>query len=310
QHPELMGEYGVHLAFKALKGEPIDSFVRTPIDLITYDSFNKIIGISISDIKNPFFASLVQGAKDTALLFGSELKILNANNDDSQQLTDIMNLLKEKLNGVIINPTNSEIMGPAIELANQKNVPVITVDRKVNGGHIATHIASDNIEGGKMAAQAIAKSLHNKGTVIEIEGIPGTSAAHERGKGFNDMLSQFADIKIIARETANFDRKDAEKVMLRILKKGIMVDAVFAHNDTMILGVLDALKQMNKPLPVLVGFDAIDEAVVKVKQGELTATIAQKPYKMGQLAVQNSVNLFRNETISPVIPVELNLIQK
>jgi ABC-type sugar transport system substrate-binding protein len=311
QHPELMGQYGVELAWKALNGQRIPSNKRTPLDLITYEPFNKTVAFSISNLKNTFFSTLLHGAQETARLFGVNLIFRDAQNKEAQQLTDIANFIKQNVDMIIINPTNTESITPAVEMANRKNIPVITVDRKSSGGEIICHIESDNLEGGKMASRVLAQLLKGKGSVIEIEGIPGTSAAHERGMGFNEELRKYPEITVVAREAANFDRQEAQEIMHGLLQNDTEFDAVFAHNDNMILGVIDALEEMKIQSPrVLIGFDAIREAVQAVKQGRLTATIAQKPETMGRLSIESSVLYFRGEKLPAVIPVELSLITK
>ncbi|MCP4624253.1 MAG: substrate-binding domain-containing protein [bacterium] len=309
QHPELMGQYGVELAWKVLNGQRIPSYKPTPLDLITYEPFNKKVALSISNLKNSFFSTLLHGAQESARLFGVKLIFRDAQNNEAQQLTDVANFIKQTVDMIIINPTNTESITPAVEMANTKNIPVITVDRKSSGGEIICHIESDNLEGGRMASRVLAKLLKGKGSVIEIEGIPGTSAAHERGMGFNQELRKYPEITVVAREAANFDRQEAQEVMHGLLQNNTGFDAVFAHNDNMILGVIDALEEMKVQSPrVLIGFDAIREAVQAVKQGRLTATIAQKPATMGRLSIESSVLYFRGEKLPSVIPVELSLI--
>jgi len=311
QHPELLGRYGVELAWKALNGQKIPSYKRTPLDLITYEPFNKKVALSISNLKNSFFSSLLHGAQETARLFGVTLIFMDAQNKEAQQLTDVANFVKQNVDMIIVNPTNTESIAPAVEMANTMNIPVITVDRKSSGGEIICHIESDNLEGGRMASRVLAQLLKGKGRVIEIEGIPGTSASHERGIGFNQELRKYPEITVVAREAANFDRQEAQEVMHGLLQANIEFDAVFAHNDNMILGVIDAFEEMKVQSPrVLIGFDAIPEAVKAVKQGRLTATIAQKPETMGRLSIESAVLYFRGEKLPTVTPVKLSLITK
>jgi len=311
QHPELMGAYGVELASRALNGQKVPSYKKTPLDLVTYESFNKTVALSISNLENPFFATLLKGSQDAAELFGMKLLVMDAKNKDAQQLTDIVNLINQRADVIIINPTNSESTTPGIEMANRENIPVVTVDRKSSSGKILCHIESDNIEGGRMAAKALAMHLKGEGKVIEIEGIPGTSAAHERGFGFNEELKRYPGIEVVSREVANFDRKEAQDVMRHLLQSNIQFDAVFAHNDNMILGALETVNEKKDPMPlVFIGFDAIREAVQEVKQGRLTATIAQKPDTMGRLSIEIVAGYFRGEKLPAVIPVELSLVTK
>jgi len=311
QHPELMGEYGVQLAWQAMNGNEIPSYISIPLDLITHEVFGKKIALFISHLQNPFFKSLLQGAQRAADLFGTELIVSDAQNDDAQQLSAMLNTVKADISVLIVNPADSDTIAPGIELANEKNIPVITVDRKCAGGKIVCHIESDNLKGGKMAGGALVRYLGGKGRIIEVEGIPGTSASQERGMGFNQVIGEHSEVKVVARRAAYFDRKKAQDTMLRLIETGVQFDAVFAHNDNMILGVLDAMELAKySPSRILVGFDAIREAVRAVQQGKLTATIAQRPQIMGGLAVQSAVRLLRGEQIPSEIPVELELIEK
>ena len=311
QHPELMGAFGVELAKLALDGKTVPNYKATPLDLITYDSFGKKIGMSLADLSNPFFISLHAGAHNAADLFGVQLLVEDAANDDAKQLLDLQSFIEDKVDLIILNPTNAETVVPAIEMAEQERINTITVDRKSSREDLVQcHVASDNLAGGRLAGEFIVERLNGKGTVLELEGIPGTSAAHERGKGFNELLRQHPGITISAREVADFDREKAREIMGRLLEKGLVVDAVFAHNDAMILGVLDALDEFQGEKPsVLVGFDAIDEAVAAVKEKVLTATIAQQPEAMGQQAVQAAVRSFRGETLPELIFVDLELVR-
>ena len=311
QHPELMGQYGVQLAWQALNGNKIPKYTSTPLDLVTHEAFGKKIALFISHLENPFFKSLYQSAQRAADLFGMDLVVSDAQNGDARQLSAMLNTVQAGVSVLIVNPANSHTIVPGIELANEKKIPVITVDRKSAGGEIVCHIESDNIRGGRMAGEALVRYLSGKGRIIEIEGIPGTSAAQERGMGFNQVIWEHSQMKVVARETAHFDRKRARETMLRLLQTGVDFDAVFAHNDNMILGALEAMESAKYTRPrVLIGFDAIREAVRAVEQGKLTATIAQRPERMGRLAVQSAARILRGEQLPSEIPVELELIEK
>jgi ABC-type sugar transport system substrate-binding protein len=311
QHPELMGAYGVNLAWNALNGKTIPDYVPTPLDLITGEAFGKKIGICISTLDNPFFASLSRSLVDALKLLGAEPVVSEAGNDDAQQLSHIIKMLNDGISILIVNPTHAATIVPGIELANGKKVPVITVDRKVSEGKIACHIESDNEKGGIIAAKTLARLLKGKGKVIEIEGIPGTSAAQERGSGFNRFMKTQPGIVVVARETAGFNRAKTRQVMARLLEKDVDFDGVFAHNDSMILGVLDAVHSAGYGKPIVcVGFDAIKEAVAAVQQGKLDVTIAQRPEEMGYRAAESAVRLLRGESIPSRILVDLKVVEK
>jgi len=309
QHPEIIGKLGVESAWNRLNGITVPTYNETPLDLITYEHFGKKITFFISSLQNAFFSVMAQGAEEMAELFGFELTVQDADNQDARQLTDIAGVLSQGIDLLILNPVNTSSIYPGIELANKKEVPVITVDRKVSEEEVLCHIESDNIEGGRMAAKFMFQRLKKNGTLLELEGIPGTSAAYERGAGFNEELGRYDNIDVTHREVANFDRLEARDVTRRILAQKVSLDGVFAHNDNMILGLIDVFEELNRELPeVLIGFDAIPEARKAVKNHKLTATIAQQPRKMGKLAVITAARYFRGEEIAPKIFVELSLI--
>lgn len=184
---------------------------------------------------------------------------------------------------------------------------MITVDRASNGGKVVCHIASDNVAGGRMAGEFVAKLLGGKGKVVELEGIVGTSAARDRGKGFEEAIAKYPGIKLVAKQTANFNRAEGLIVMENILQAHPDIDAVFAQNDEMALGAIEAIKAAGLLGKIyVVGFDAIDDAVEAVKKGEMAATIAQQPYKMGELAVLKAFEYLTTGSI--YIPVDLKLV--
>jgi ribose transport system substrate-binding protein len=177
---------------------------------------------------------------------------------------------------------------------------------------VVSHIASDNVAGGKMAAEFLCKALGGQGKVVELEGIPGTSAARDRGQGFNDyMSSECTGVEIVARQTANFNRAEGLTVFENILQAQPEIDGVFAHNDEMILGAIEAAEAAGRAKDIVfVGFDAVDDAVQAVKDGKLAATIAQQPAEMGKLGVYYAVRYLNGEDVPDYVPVDLALVTK
>ncbi|AKI97666.1 ribose ABC transporter substrate-binding protein RbsB [Kosmotoga pacifica] len=265
------------------------------------------IGLSLSTLNNPFFVTLRDGALDMADKLGVEVIVADAQDNPAKQLSDIEDFIQQRLDLIVINPTDSDAIVTAVEEANDAGIPVITVDRASNGGKVVCHIASDNVAGGRMAGEFVAKLLGGKGKVVELEGIVGTSAARDRGKGFEAAIAKYPGIKLVAKQTANFNRAEGLVVMENILQANPDIDAVFAQNDEMALGAIEAIKAAGLLGKIyVVGFDAIDDAIEAVKKGEMAATIAQQPYKMGELAVLKAFEYLATETI--YIPVDLKLV--
>ncbi|QZA33256.1 ribose ABC transporter substrate-binding protein RbsB [Hydrogenibacillus sp. N12] len=267
------------------------------------------IGFSISTLNNPFFVSLKEGAEKAAQAAGVELVVVDAKDDPAKQVSDLEDLIQQKVDLIILNPTDGDAVVTAVQSANAAGIPVITVDRTANGGDVVAHVASDNFKGGALAAEFIKQALNGQGKVVELQGIPGTSAARDRGEGFHDALAAAPGIEIVASQPADFDRAKGLQVMENILQSHPNIDAVFAHNDEMALGALEALEAAGKKV-IVVGFDATEDARKAVEAGRLAATIAQRPEEMGKIAVETAVKVLHGETVDKNIPVPLDLVTK
>ena len=269
------------------------------------------IGLSVSTQNNPFFVSLKEGAQQKAKEIGANLIVADAQNNASNQMSSVENLIVRQVDVLIINPVDSDAVVSAIKAANNANIPVITVDRGANGGKVATHIASDNVIGGETAGKRIAELLNDSGKVVELQGIPGTSAARARGKGFHNIVDEKENIKVVASQPAGFDRSKGMTVMENILQAHPDIDAVFAHNDSMALGAVKAIKAADKLDQIeVVGFDAIDDALTAIANGEMDSTIAQKPSLMGEMAVENAKKIYDGQDLEDNIAVPLELKTK
>ncbi|EGQ26817.1 ribose ABC superfamily ATP binding cassette transporter, binding protein [Sporosarcina newyorkensis 2681] len=265
------------------------------------------IGLSVSTLNNPFFVTLSEGAKEQAKESGAKLIVVDAQDDASKQASDVEDLIQQGVDLLIINPTDSEAVVSAVESANNSNIPVITVDRSAEGGEVVSHIASDNKAGGVLAGEYLLELLGENAKVAELEGIAGSSAARDRGEGFNEAVEGKVDI--VAKQTANFNRAEGLTVMENILQANPEITGVFAHNDEMALGALEAIQSAGKDI-VVIGFDATDDAVKSVKDGKLAATIAQKPEEIGKKAMEAAIAALNGKDVEADIPVDLELIKK
>ncbi|WFD11486.1 ribose ABC transporter substrate-binding protein RbsB [Tepidibacter hydrothermalis] len=266
----------------------------------------KKIGLVLSTLNNPFFVTLKDGAEAKAKELGYELVVLDSQNDPAKEIANMEDLTTRGVSLIMINPVDSDAVVNAVQTANNANIPVITLDRAANGGDVVTHIASDNIAGGKMAGEYIVEQLGGKGKMVELEGIPGASATRDRGQGFNDAINN-SDIEVVAKQAADFDRTKGLSVMENMLQAQPDIKAVFAHNDEMALGALKAIETSKKEIMV-VGFDATDDAVAAVKEGKMAATVAQQPDQIGALGVENADKVIKGESVEKFIPVELKLV--
>ena len=259
---------------------------------------NGAIGLSVSTLNNPFFVSLAEGAQAEAEEKGAELITVDAGDDAAKQTNDVEDLISRNVSVLIVNPVDSDAVAPAVKDAISKGIKVISVDRQ---------IASDNVAGAKMATEYLVETIGEGTPVAELQGTTGASATIDRGAGFHEVADEKLDVT--GSQTADFNRATGMTVMENLLQANGSIKGVFAHNDEMALGALEAIAATGKDIKV-VGFDATDDAVAAVKAGKMLATVAQQPDQMGKTAVDTAITLAEGETVEKSIPVEVKLVTK
>lgn len=267
------------------------------------------ITLVVSTLNNPFFVALKDGAQKKATEMGYELVVLDSQNNPAKELANVEDTLVKGTKIILINPTDSDAVGNAVLAANKASIPVITLDRASNKGTVVSHIASDNVAGGKMAGDLLVNELGKDAKIIQIEGIVGTSASRERGQGFAEAMKDNG-ITLLASQPADFDRAKGMNVMQNLLTAKPDVQAVFAQNDEMALGAMRALQTAGRSDVLIVGFDGTDDGIKAVERGRIKATIAQQPALIGEIGVETADKLIKGETVDKQIPVELKLITK
>ncbi|WP_448103130.1 ribose ABC transporter substrate-binding protein RbsB [Luteibacter jiangsuensis] len=267
-----------------------------------------VVGLALSTQNNPFFVELKDGAQKAAKDAGINLVVVDAQDDPARQISSVEDLIQRRVSVILLNPTDSSALAGAVQSAQRANIPVVTLDRGVDGAEVASHIASDNVAGGKMAADYLAKALGGKGNIIELQGVAGTSAARERGKGFDDAVAA-TGMKIVASQPANFDRAQGLSVSENLLQAHSDVQAIFAQNDEMALGAVQALAGKNNKV-LVVGFDGTPDGKTAVQNGTMAATVAQQPEEIGKLGVETAKKLIDKQPVEKSIAVPLKLLTK
>ena len=269
-------------------------------------SSGNVIGFSVSTLNNPFFVTLTEGAKKAASEKNVELVVVDAGDDAAKQTSDIEDLVSRNVGVLIVNPVDSDAVAPAVKSAMSQGIKVIAVDRGVNGVDVDCQIASDNVAGARMATEYLMELVGEGAKVAELQGVPGASATIDRGEGFHQVADK--SLQVAASQSANFNRAEGMTVMENILQSDGAIKGVFAHNDEMALGAVEAVAASGKDIKI-VGFDATDDAQKAVKDGKMAATVAQKPDKMGETAIETAVKIMAGETADKSIPVEVELIK-
>ncbi|GAB6277318.1 MAG: substrate-binding domain-containing protein [Rectinema sp.] len=254
-----------------------------------------VIGMTVPGLQFPFFVTMKQEAEAAAAKLGVKINFIDAQNASDKQMAAIETFVSQKVDGILISPLTEDSLVPAIEDAVKAGIPVATVDRKANTNAVLIHVGADNVEGGRAAARFIIEKLGNKGTVIELEGTPGASAAIDRKKGFDEIIKT-SNVKLLVSQSADFTRSKAQSVMENLMQVYPKFDAVFGANDEMIIGAIEAMLAagVNPASKVTIGFDATTDAFTYMKEGKLNATIDQFPGKQAAMALEALANKIRN----------------
>ena len=269
------------------------------------------IGVLLSDTSNTFFVTMQKAIEAKAEALGAKTIVLDGANDSAKDVTNMEDLISAGVDFILYNPVDSDAAAAVVELANAAGVPVISIDRSVNGAEVVSHIASDNVYGGRIATEYVIEKIGGSGKIAEIQGQAGASAANERHQGFEEAVTAAGNaVEVVSSQIGDWDTTKALGIMENILLASPDVKGVFCANDNMAIGAVQACQQNNRTDVVIVGFDAEQIALDAVADGEMAATVQQQPALMGELGVENALKYLAGETVEPKIGAPVALITK
>ena len=276
------------------------------------------VALVVKTVNHPYFIDMEKGAQEAADRLGIRLVVQGAERevDVEKQMQIVENLIQRKVDAICLAPSGSKELVPAVVKANKAGIPVIVLDTRIDstvlkdaGGTVATFIGSDNYEGGRIAGQCIVGLLRGRGNVAILEGIPGHETGDARRKGFHDVVGDAPGIRVVASQTANWERDQGFNVFQNMLQAHPEIQALFACNDLMALGAIEAIAAANKTGKILVvGFDAVKDGRDAIRQGTMAASVAQHPDGMGRLGVESAYRILQEETVPGYLPVPIELI--
>jgi ribose transport system substrate-binding protein len=267
------------------------------------------LAYSTASLANVFWQRVTNGVREEAKKDGAQITVVDAQGDARKQLSDIEDLVEQRVDAILISPYQSDPIVPAVRAANDAKIPVVIVDIGVKGGTYAALIISDNFAGGRLAGEFIAKKIGGKGPVAHISAQPGVENARKRGQGFAQVMKE-RGIKIVASQSAYSERARGMDVMENMLQAHPDLKAVFCENDEMALGATRALIGAGRKDVVVVGFDGNPDALDAIRRGELAATVAQQPEEMGRMGVRIALKALNGETVEKTVQVPVTLITR
>lgn len=277
------------------------------------------IALVLKTLNSPFFNDMQRGAEEAAKRLNVDLVVQAADReiDVDRQMQIVENLIQGGVQAIALTPSGSRELVPAVAKANAARIPVVIIDTRLDekaskdaGAETASFIGSDNYEGGRLAAQFVVEATKGHATVGVLEGIPGHETGDSRLRGFRDGIASSPDVRIVASQTANWERDQGFNVFQNMLQAHPEIDTVFACNDMMALGAVEAIRAAGKTGKIrVIGFDAVEDARKAIADGTMIGSIAQFPDEMGRVAVETAAHVLRGEPVEKDVKVRIELVR-
>lgn len=272
-----------------------------------------VIAQAMPTLNNPWYVLFAQGSSDMAEILGVEFsQVTNPGTsewDPEAQISIIENLIAKNPDVIEIDPTSTDGINLAVDEAMERGIGVVMSGTKVSTT-VSCSITADNYQGGQLCGEEMAKLLDSEGKIVVLDATPGRDVMQNRVDGFKSVIDTYDGIEIVAEQIANSDRAEAVTVMETILQANPDIDGVWAANDEMALGAVEALRALGLEKEVIVGgFDATVDAVSAVQIGEMNFTANQIPYEIGARAIAISYMQAKGmELPSEDIQLEMSMI--
>jgi ribose transport system substrate-binding protein len=278
------------------------------------------VALVLKTLNNPFFIDMQRGAEEAARRLDVDLIVQAAERetDVEKQMQIIENLIQARVGALAVTPSGSREIVPAIGKANEAGIPVVIVDTRLDRStaevaavRTVSFVGSDNYRGGQLIGEYLVKASGGKATAAILEGIPGHDTGDQRVKGFRDALKATPGVRVVASQTANWERDQGFTVFQNMLQANPAIDTVFACNDMMALGAIEAIAAAGKAGRIRVlGFDAVEDARKAIAAGTMAATVAQFPDEMGRVAVEAAVKAIKGEPVAAETSVRIGLVTR
>jgi len=241
---------------------------------------------------NPFFKAEAEAAADQAQKLGYEV-LVNSHDDDANKQDQLIDVaIARKVSAIVLDNAGADASIAAVEKAKRAGIPSILIDREINANGIAAaQIVSNNYQGATLGAEEFVRLMGEKGDYIELVGRESDTNASVRSRGYHDILDKYPDLKMVGRQSANWDQREAFQKMETMIQGNRNIKGVIAGNDTMALGGMAALKAAGLGSVIVVGFDGSPDAIASIKAGEIRATVLQPAAAIARAAVDQAHKL-------------------
>jgi erythritol transport system substrate-binding protein len=255
-------------------------------------SGQKRVAIITPSHDNPFFKAEAEAAAEQARTLGYEV-LVNSHDDDANKQDQLIDVaIARKVSAIILDNAGADASIAAVNKAKAAGVPSILIDREINAtGAAAGQIVSNNYQGATLGAEEFVRLMGEKGAYIELVGRESDTNASVRSRGYHDVLDKYPDLKMVGRQSANWDQREAFQKTETMIQGNRTIKGVIAGNDTMALGAMAALKAAGMADVIVVGFDGSPDAIASIKAKEIRATVLQPAAAIARMAVDQAHRL-------------------
>jgi ribose transport system substrate-binding protein len=267
-----------------------------------------VVGVTLLTQTHAFYKDLEDGLREEARARNIEVIVTACEMDPAKQAAQIEDFVAQRVSAILAAPCDSNAIVPQLAAPEQAGIPVFTADIAARGGKVVSHVASDNVQGGRLAAEALAQFIGNAGKVLIIDH-PTVASVQDRVKGFDEELKSRPGITVVARPSADGQRARAMAVMEDALQANRDLKGVFGINDDSALGATAVLDAARRKDVVVVGYDASPEAQAAMKSGgPLKAEVVQDPKKIGRTAMEMIARHLAGEKVPAVVSVPVSIV--
>lgn len=269
-----------------------------------------VVGVTLLTQTHDFYKELEQGLREEAAVRGLDVVVTSCEMDPAKQASQIDDFVAQRVSAILAAPCDSAAIGANLAAPEQAGIPVFTADIAASSGRIVSHVASDNVQGGRLAGQALARYMHGRGKVLIIDH-PTVASVQDRVRGFEQELAKHPEIRIVGRPSSDGQRAKAMAIMEDMLQAHRDLTGVFGINDDSALGAAAVLEAAGRKDVVVVGYDATPEAQNAIRSGgPLKADVVQSPRQIGRKAVEMVARHLGGESVPPLVSVEVGLVDQ
>ena len=269
-----------------------------------------LIGVTLLTQTHDFFKDLEGGLRDEANARGLDVSVTSCEMDPAKQAAQVEDFVAKRVAAIIAAPCDSASIGSALEVAERAGIPVFTADIAAHSGKVVSHVASDNVQGGRLAAQAMARFTGGKGKILIIDH-PTVASVQDRVRGFTEELKNHPQLTVVGRPSSDGQRAKAMAIMEDMLQRQRDLAGVFGINDDSALGALSALSAAGRTDIVVIGYDATPAAQQAIREGgPLKADVIQYPKKIGKTVVEMVARHLAGEKVPALVAVEVGTVDQ